>query len=114
MSGVFRIAGGAIDRIRTKLNSTSPVDVAGSADRPTPVMWFQCTEISGNTPNLTIAIYNATTTSTYYLRNAKAMTAKEEILFEAGIRLEKNEFLRITASAANQVDVVGQTILTQT
>ena len=114
MSGAFQFAGGAIDQLRTRLSTTNPTNVAGSPDRRTPVVWFQCTETSGNTPSLTIELYNATDGTSYFLRSAKNMTAREQVFFEAGIMLEKNEFLRITASPANQVDVVGQSILTQT
>ena len=106
MTSPFVLPGGAVGPIHTKLTTTGATVVAGDAEYQIPVVWFQCTEISGNTPALTIEVYNATTGLIYYLRNAKAMTAKEEV-FKEGIFLDKNEFLRITASVANQVDVVG-------
>lgn len=111
MSSAFQLIGGAVDKIRQKLTTTSPTVVAGSADYQTAVVWFQCTEIAGSTPNLTIEVYDADTTTSYYLRNAKAMTAKEEVRVIEGLALQPNEFLRITASAANQVDVVGIALL---
>lgn len=111
MSGAFQFTGGAADKIRQKLDVTTPVIVAGSADYITGIVWFACTEITGGTPNLTIEIYDANTSTSYYLRNAKAMTAKEQVFFEAGIVLNPNEFLRITSSVANQVDVVGLSLL---
>lgn len=111
MSGAFQLTGGAADKIRQKLTTTSATVVAGSATLQTTVVWLQCTEIAGNTPNLTIEVYDAKTSTSYYLRNAKAMTAKESVLFEAGIVLSPNEFLRVTASAANQVDVVGLSLI---
>lgn len=111
MSGAFVLNGGAADKVRQKLTTTAATIVAGSVDYMTGVVWFACTEITGGTPNLTIEVYDASTTTSYYLRNAKAMTAKETVFFEAGIVLNPNEFLRITASAANQVDVVGLALL---
>jgi hypothetical protein len=111
MSGAFQLIGGAADKIRQKLTTTAATVVAGSATLQTAVVWFQCTEMAGGTPNLTIEVYDAATTTSYYLRNAKAMTAREGIPFEAGIVLNPNEFLRITASVANQVDVVGLSLL---
>lgn len=111
MSGAFQLAGGAADKIRQKLTTTNPTVVAGSTTLQTAVVWFLCTETTGGTPNLSIEIYDAATATSYYLRQAKAMTAKESFLFEAGIVLNPNEFLRITASAANQVDVVGLSLL---
>lgn len=111
MSGAFQFVGGAADKIRQKLTTTGATAVAGSADYMTSVVWFACTEITGGTPTLTIEVYDASTTTSYYLRNAKAVTAKETVFFEAGIVLNPNEFLRITASAANQIDVVGLSLL---
>lgn len=113
MSGAFQLVGGAVDKIRQKLTTTAATVVAGSADYQTAVVWFQCTEITGGTPNLTIEIYDANTLTSYYLRNAKAMTAKEEVRVTEGLALQPNEFLRITSSAANQVDVVGIALLGQ-
>lgn len=111
MSGAFQLVGGAADKIRQKLTTTNPTVVAGSATLQTAVVWFLCTEIGGATPNLSIEVYDASTTTSYYLRLAKPMTAKESVLFEAGIVLNVNEFLRITAGTANQIDVVGLSLL---
>lgn len=117
MSGAFVFQGGAADKIRQKLTTTAATVVAGSADYQTGVVWFECNEIAGGTPNLTVEIYNASTLVSYYLGISgvtyilKALTAKQSVFFEAGIVLEKNEFLRVTASAADQVDVVGLALL---
>lgn len=116
MSGAFQLTGGAADRIRSKITTTTPTDVAGSATRQTPVVWFQCNEVAGGTPNLTMEIYNAATTTSTYLGTggftwiAKAMTAKQSVLFSEGVMLEPNEFLRITISSGS-VDVVGLALL---
>lgn len=57
-----------------------------------------CVEVGGNTPNLTVESYDGTTS--YYRRNAKAMTAKEEVTIP-GWRLDNNEVLRVTSSHAS-------------
>lgn len=94
-----------------KLSTTSATVIAGSADHGELVDWFQCTEIAGGTPNLTIELYDGTTS--YYLQNAVAMTAKQSILKTHGIALHKGWYLRVTASVANQVDVVGAKVLSR-
>jgi hypothetical protein len=115
-SSAFRLTGGAADKIRSKITTTDATDVAGSATAQTPVVWFQCNEVAGGTPNLTVAIYNAGTTTSTYLGDgtsawvAKAMTANQSVTFGEGFVLEKNEFLRITISAGS-VDVVGLALL---
>jgi hypothetical protein len=115
-TSAFVLTGGAADRIREKITDTVAHDVAGDSTRQTPVVWFQVNEISGGTPNLTVAVYNADTTTSYFLGtggstwNAKAMTAKQSVTFNEGIMLEKNEFLRVTISAS-AADVVGLALL---
>lgn len=117
MSGAFTLAGGAVDKIREKITVTTPVVVAGSADYQVGVVWFQCNEIGGATPSLTVEIYDASTSTSYYLGingttyRAKALVMAQSVFFEAGIVLNPNEFLRITVSAADQVDVVGLSLL---
>ena len=91
--------------IAVKLVTTNPTIVAGSATARTVVDWLQCTEIAGATPNLTIDIFDGTTI--VFLRNAKAMTAKEEVLLIQGFALNPGQYLRVTTSVANQVDVTG-------
>lgn len=88
-----------------KIADTNSHDVAGHADYPVTVYWVAFTEINGSTPNLSFAIYNGTTTT--YLRNAKAMTAKETVTWDQPIPLPKGSYLRVLSSAANQIDVIG-------
>lgn len=97
------------DLFTLKIADTSAHDVAGNADYPITVYWFACTEINGSTPNLTIAIYNGSTST--YLRNALAMTAKQTFTWDQPIKLPQGSYLRITSSAANQIDVIGQASL---
>jgi hypothetical protein len=112
MSSAYNIIAGTPTPIAVKLTTTDPTAIAGSATERTHVVWFQCAEIAGATPTLTVEIYNAATTTSYYLRNALAFASgRASVLFENGITLEKNQFLRVTAGAANQVDVVGMALL---
>ncbi len=107
--GMYSLVGGAVDRIRFNLTGAVTTDVAGSATFRTPVMWFQCTEVSG-TPTLAYGIYNTGTSVYTSLRKAVALTSGQEVLREHGLMLEKNEFLRMTISGG-AVDVAGQTLL---
>lgn len=94
-----------------KLSTTSATVIAGSADHGELVDWFQCTEITGGTPQLTIELYDGATS--YYLQKAVAMTPNQAILKTHGIALHKGWYLRVTASVANQVDVVGAKVLSR-
>lgn len=102
--GIFSYPGSTIEGVGYKLTTTNPTVIAGNATAAMQVPWFACTEITGATPNLTIELFDGTTS--FYLRNAKAMTAKESVIFDSGIWLNPGTFLRITGSVANQVDVV--------
>jgi hypothetical protein len=96
------------EQIAFKLTTTSPTVIAGDADELVRVPWFQCTNITTNTPTLTVEIYDGTTS--YYLRFALAMSAKETVLFgnsDRGFLLNKGSFLRVAAGTANEIDVVG-------
>jgi hypothetical protein len=107
--GMYSLVGGAVDRIRNNLVGAGTTDVAGSTTFRTPVIWFQCTEVSG-TPTLAYGIYNSSTTVYTSLRKAAALSAGQEVLREHGLMLEKNEYLRIIINGG-AVDVVGQTLL---
>lgn len=112
---VFQLVGGAGTPIALKITSTSPTVIAEATtgNSRVAVPWFQCTEMTGGTPSLTIDILKPDGT-VVYLRNAKAMTAKEEVLKDAGILLLPGWQLRVTASPANQVDVTGITLIDNT
>jgi hypothetical protein len=105
---VFQLAGGTSDPIAIKLTTTSPTVIAEAVvgNSRVSVPWFQCTEIAGSTPNLTIDILKPDS-SVVYLRNAVAMTAKQQVSFNEGILLLPGWKLRVTASAVDQVDVTG-------
>ena len=112
---VFQLVGGAGDPIGEKLTGTDPVVIAEAVtgDSRVSVPWFTCTEITGATPNLTIDILKPDAT-VIYLRNAKAMTAKETFIFSEGVLLLPGWKLRVTASAANQIDVAGIKLIDNT
>jgi hypothetical protein len=99
----FNITGGGILTNATKLTTTNATDVLAPTSRTT-VLSIICTEIAGSTPTLTLALYDATTT--YYLRNALAMTAKQTFIFNEPLVLNANWKLQATAGTANQIDVV--------
>lgn len=111
-SGAFQYPGSTAEAIQFKLTTTSPTVIAGNANSVIQVAWFACSEIAAGTPNLTVELWDGTTS--FYLRNAKAMTAKETYIFDNGIWLRQGTFLRVTASVANQIDVVGITSLPNT
>jgi hypothetical protein len=97
--------------IAIKLTTTNPTVIAGDTERAVTVDWFQCTEIAGGTPNLSIELFDGTTS--VYLRKAKPMAALEEVLRTQGFTLNRGQFLRVTASVANQVDVTGVAVLSR-
>lgn len=112
---VFQLVGGAGTPIAVKLSTTDPTVVAEATagNSRVAVPWLQCTEIAGSTPTLTVAILKPDT-SVVYLRNAKAMTAKEEVRFNEGILLLPGWKLRVTAGTADQVDVTGIALIDNT
>lgn len=112
MSSVFQLVGGAADPIAIKITTTDPTVVAEavSGNARVSVPWLQCTEIAGSTPALTIDIRKPDGTIVY-LRTAKAMTAKEAVVLDQGIVLLPGWKLRVTSSAADQVDVSGLALL---
>jgi hypothetical protein len=112
MSGVFSLVGGAADPIAIKLTTTNATKIVeateGSARVSVP--WLQFTEIAGATPTLGYYILKPDAT-VVYLRNAKAMAAKEEVVNERGFVLLPGWALYAIAGTANQIDVTGLALL---
>lgn len=95
---------GGVAGIRPKkLTTTGVTDIVAEADRCL-VKKVYVTEISGNTPTLTLEVYDGTTS--YYLMNAKPMTALQTLEWE-DIPLEPDWKLRATAGTANRIDVIA-------
>lgn len=99
----FNITGGGILTSATKLTTTNATNVLAPTSR-TIVLSIICAEIAGSTPTLTLALYDGTTT--YYLRNALAMTARQTFILNEPLVLNANWKLQATAGTANQIDVV--------
>jgi hypothetical protein len=62
------------------------------------------TEISGNTPTLTLEIYDGT--NSFYLMYQKPMTARQTLEW-GDIPLAQNQSLRATPGTANCIDVIA-------
>ena len=101
----FSFTGGALLTKAAKLSTTAATTILSTTQR-TNVLSIVCTEIAGGTPNLTVEVYDTANTTSYYVRNAKAMTAKETYIFNEFLVVPANWALRVTSSVADQVDVV--------
>lgn len=110
-SGAFQFIGGSANNIIVKITTTSATIIAGDPLYSIFVPWFACSEITGGTPNLTVEVYDGTTS--YYMSTggvtyiAKGMTGKQGVLFDQGYWLNAGQYIRVTSSVANQVDVTG-------
>lgn len=111
-SGAFIFQGGPLDPIATKITSSTVVNIAGNANSKVKVPWFSIQENAGSTPNLTVELYDGTTS--IYLGSggvtwkAKAVTANQSIEFTNGLILNVGQYLRVTSSdAAGKFDVTG-------
>lgn len=100
-----------VSEIAAKVTSSSAKDIVDAAASAVLVPWLQVNENAGATPNLTVELYDGTTS--YYLGAggatwvAKAVTAKQSLLFE-DIVVPRGWKLRVTSSdAAGKFDVVG-------
>lgn len=97
----FTLTGGSILTEPVKLTTTG-VTTLYAATKRTVIVGIEATEIAGATPALTLALWDGT--NYYYLRNAKAMAAREEYSRDKPFALQSGWELRATASAANQID----------
>lgn len=104
-AGAFQIIGGTAQNILFKLTGTGATIIAGNALGSVIVYWVQFAEIAAATPNITLETYDGVTS--FFHIKSRALTANGFILFDAGIWLAPNQFLRATASAGNQIDVTG-------
>lgn len=101
----FFAPGGAYGRRDVKLTTTDATTVV-DGDNAAVLVSLTVTEINGSTPTATVTIVNNAGT-TVYLRNAAALTAKQTVTFDAGWPLDIGDEVKVTASAANQIDVIA-------
>lgn len=96
----FTLTGGSILTKPTKLTTTGPTELYVASKR-TVIVSIIAVEIAAATPALTLELFDGTTS--YYLRNALAMTAKQALILNEPFALQSGWSLRATAGAANQV-----------
>lgn len=95
---------GGVAGIRAvKLTTANVTDIVAETDRCL-VKKVYVTEISGNTPNFTLEVYDGTTS--FYLQYQKPMTARQTLEWD-DIPLDDGMKLRATAGTANRIDVVA-------
>lgn len=100
----YNVTGGTILGADANLSDNAATTILGPAKSNTIVLSVVCTETGGATPDLTVAKTNGVRTIRY--RNAKAMTARETVLFETPIQLRVGWYLQVTSSnASGEVDV---------
>lgn len=99
----YTVQGGALLPKRTKLTTTAATTVYDPEKSPALLVSIIAVEHTGGTPTLTLDIYDGTTT--YYLQNAVAMTARQRLQIDILAPLKVGEKLRATASVANQIDI---------
>lgn len=94
---------GNIQTIATKLTTTSVTSLYAATKRTT-IVSIIAAEITGNTPTLTIELYDGSTS--YYLRYQAAMTANGIVTIDTPFVLNTGWSLRATAGTANRIDIV--------
>lgn len=101
----FNITGGALDTYSVKLTTTGATSILPStiAAKRVVILSITASEITGATPTLSLELYDGTTS--FYIRNARAMGARATETFNEPIIKGQKSLLRATASAANQIDM---------
>lgn len=95
---------GGVAGIRAKkLTSTNVTDIVAETNRCTVKKLYIC-EIAGGVAAVTVEVYDGTTS--YYLMKSKPMTARQTLEF-GDIPLEAGWKIRVTASIADNIDVVA-------
>ena len=98
----FSITGNILT-IATKLTVSTPV-VLLAATKRTTIVSIIAAEITGNTPTLSIELYDGTTS--YYLRYQAAMTANGIVTIDTPFVLNAGWSLRATAGTANRINII--------
>lgn len=102
-ASAFTFPGGVSGIRKTKITGTAITTVVAAGSCQAAV-YISCCEIGGNTPNLTVAIYDGTTR--YYLQFTKPMTARTTVVLKEGYPLNAGDSIEVTSSVANSVDVI--------
>lgn len=99
----FNVTGALLSKPVKLTGATATVIL--TATKRTTILSVICAEIGGDTPNLTVELYDGSTS--YYLRNALAMSANEVVVFDNEFVLPLGWSLRVTSSGASgEVDVL--------
>ena len=98
----YTVNGGTVLTQCVKLTASTVTDIL-TAKGSTLVVAIYAAEIAGATPTLTLEKYDGTTR--FYLRNTKAMTARELVQLDVLLTLKNGEKIRAQASAADQIDI---------
>ena len=98
----YTVNGGTILTEAVKLTTNTVTDIL-TAKGKTLVVAIYAAEINGSTPTITLEKYDGTTS--FYLTNAKPMTARQLLELNVLVNLKNGEKIRATASAANQIDI---------
>jgi hypothetical protein len=98
----FTIAGN-IQTIATKLTTTAATALY-TATKRTTIVSIIAAEITGNTPTLSIELYDGSTS--YYLRYQAAMTANGIVTIDTPFVLNVGWSLRATAGTADRIDII--------
>lgn len=100
-----------LQEIAEKVTSNAVTTVVDASAQALYVPWMQVSETNGGTQNLTVELYDGTTS--YYLGSggstwkAKAVTAKQSLSF-SDIVVPRGWKIRVTSSdASGYFDVVG-------
>lgn len=99
----YTVNGGGLLPKRVKLTATTATTIYDADKSSALLLSIIAVEHAGGTPTLTLDIYDGTTT--YYLQNAVAMTARQRLQIDILVPLKVGEKLRATASVANQIDI---------
>lgn len=99
----YQAIGGVWAPFKAKITGTDAVTVL-AAGKGVALVNLTVANLTGNTPNLTVAIYDGT--SRYYLAYQVAMTGKGRVEFTLGYPLDRTASVEVTISA-DSVDVYG-------
>ncbi|UYQ70967.1 hypothetical protein OF122_12955 [Pelagibacterium flavum] len=102
MSFTFPV--GSVITAKVKLTGNTATTLVDADTGRVTILSIDATETQGGTPNLTIDVTDGTTT--WFKRNAAAMTAKGSVTYDDVFILDNGETLRATSSdASGDIDI---------